>query len=72
MIYRPAGKPTRRRSIGGKVNIYFRWLKALNKPAIFIFPKLVVCPGCGLTQFKLEGQQVELLRDNVVSERITQ
>jgi hypothetical protein len=42
-------------------------VKALNKPAIFVFPKLVVCLGCGLTQFKLEGQQVELLRDNVVS-----
>ncbi len=57
--------------LDAKVNIHFRGLKALNKPAIFVFPKLVVCLGCGLTQFKLEGQQAELLRDNVVAERIT-
>jgi hypothetical protein len=53
------------------VNTRFRGLKALNKPAKFVSPKLVVCLGCVLTQFKLEGQQVELLRDNVMSERIT-
>jgi hypothetical protein len=57
--------------LDAEANIHFRGLKALNKPAIFIFSKLVVCLGCGLTQFKLEGQQVELLRENIVSERIT-
>jgi hypothetical protein len=52
-------------------NIHLAGLKGLNKPAVFVFPRLVVCLECGLTQFKLEGQQVELLREKVVSERIT-
>lgn len=52
-------------------DIHFAGLKGLNKPAVFVFPRLVVCLECGLAQFKLEGQQVELLREKVVSERIT-
>jgi hypothetical protein len=54
-----------------EVNIHFSGLKWLNKPSIFVFPKLVVCLDCGLTEFDLTGAQMELLRDQVVSERIT-
>src|SRR5690242_17462916 len=42
---------------GGEVAIHFRGLKGLDKPIVWVFPKLLVCLNCGMAEFPIpEGQ----------------
>jgi hypothetical protein len=48
---------------GAEINIHFPGRKGLDKPAVLVFPKLVVCLDCGLTQFTLLDTELRLLRE---------
>jgi len=48
---------------GAEINIHFSGWKNLDKPAVLVFPKLVVCLDCGLTQFTLPETELSLLRE---------
>ena len=43
---------------GAEVNIHLP--RELNKPAVLVFPTLVVCLACGVTEFTI--QEAELRR----------
>lgn len=47
---------------GAEINIHFPGLKNLDKPAVLVFPKLVVCLDCGFTEFNLAEAEMPLLR----------
>lgn len=49
------------REFGAEINIHFPGLKGLDKPTVWVFPKLVVCLDCGLTQFTLPETELRLL-----------
>jgi hypothetical protein len=36
------------KEFGSEINIHFPTPEGLDEPAMFVFPKLVVCFGCGL------------------------
>jgi hypothetical protein len=36
---------------GAEINIHFPGQEALDKPAVLVFPKLLVCLHCGFTEF---------------------
>ena len=38
-------------TFNGEVAIHFPGLKGLDKPIVWVFPKLLVCLNCGLTEF---------------------
>lgn len=38
---------------GAEINIHFPGRKGLDKPAVLVFPKLVVCLDCGFTHLTL-------------------
>ena len=50
---------------GGEINIHFPSRKGLDKPAVLVFPRLVVCLDCGFTQFTLPEAELPLLRQGV-------
>jgi hypothetical protein len=46
---------------GAEINIHFSGRKNLDKPAVLVFPKLLVCLDCGFTEFTLEETDLRLL-----------
>ena len=51
----------RRSSFGGEVAIHFPGMKGLNKPIVWVFPKLLVCLDCGLTEFIVPEGELRVL-----------
>jgi hypothetical protein len=45
----------------GEVVIHFPGLRNIDKPHVFVFPKLVVCLVCGLAQFVVGEEELRLL-----------
>jgi hypothetical protein len=50
-----------------EINIHFSGLKNLNKPGLLVFPKVLVCLDCGVSQFTLPEAEVGLLRGNIAA-----
>jgi hypothetical protein len=49
--------------------IHFPGLKNINKPAMFVFPKLVVCLDCGTAEFAVPEAELRLLaKDDAAAE----
>jgi hypothetical protein len=46
---------------GAEINIHFPGREALDKPAILVFPKLLVCLRCGLTEFTIKETELHRL-----------
>ena len=40
-------------NLNGEISIHFPELKGLNKPIVWVFPKLLVCLNCGFTEFAI-------------------
>jgi hypothetical protein len=49
------------------MNIHFPGVKGLDKPVVWVFPKLQVCLGCGLTLFTIPETELRLLEDGVAA-----
>jgi len=45
----------------GEVAIHFSGLTGLEKPIVWIFPKLVVCLQCGFTEFTVPERELQVL-----------
>ena len=43
---------------GAEINIHFPAQEGLDEPPLLVFPKLVVCLGCGFTNFTLEATEL--------------
>ena len=43
------------RDFNGELVIHFPGLEGLNKPIVWVFPKLRVCLSCGLGEFVIPG-----------------
>ena len=54
-------KSNRQSSFGGEVAFHFPGLKGLNKPIVWVFPKLLVCLDCGLTEFIVPESELRVL-----------
>lgn len=52
----------------GEVAIHFTGLGGLDKPIVWVFPTLVVCLSCGLTQFSVPERELRVLRDGTVAD----
>jgi len=39
------------RNFNGEIAIHFPGLEGLDKPIVWVFPKLQVCLNCGVTEF---------------------
>ena len=50
-----------KRIFNGEVAIHFSGLKGLDKPIVWVFPKLVVCLNCGFTEFAVPEAELRRL-----------
>jgi hypothetical protein len=54
-------------NFNGEIGIHFPGLDGLEKPIVWVFPKLVVCLNCGLAEFAIPETELCVLRDEVGS-----
>jgi len=48
-------------AFNGEIAIHFPGLKGLDKPIVWVFPKLAVCLECGFTQFTVPERELSVL-----------
>jgi hypothetical protein len=49
----------------GEIAIHFPGLEGLDKPIVWVFPKLLVCFNCGFTEFVIpEGELRRLVESD--------
>jgi hypothetical protein len=54
-------------TFNGEVAIHFPGLQGLDKPIVWVFPKLLVCMDCGLTEFMVPGTELCVLGNGIGS-----
>jgi len=47
----------------GEIAVHFPGLHGLNKPIVWVFPKVVVCLDCGISQFNIPERELSVLRE---------
>jgi hypothetical protein len=47
----------------GEIAIHFPGLKGLDKPIVWVFPKVVVCLDCGFTEFAIPETELRQLAE---------
>jgi hypothetical protein len=48
-------------SFNGEIAIHFRGLKNIDQPTVFVFPELLICLSCGITEFVIPEGELRLL-----------
>ena len=51
----------RQSGFNGEIAIHFRGLEGLDKPIVWVFPKVVVCLLCGFTEFTVPERELQVL-----------
>src|SRR5215468_3315797 len=46
---------------GGELGVHFVGMKNIDKPTVFLFPRLLVCLDCGFTEFVIPQAEREEL-----------
>ena len=49
------------RTFNGEIAIHFPGREGLDKPIVWVFPKLVVCLHCGFTEFTVPERELQVL-----------
>ena len=57
-------QPANRSTFNGEIAIHFPGLEGLDKPIVWVFPKLLVCMNCGFTEFVLPEAELQRLVEN--------
>jgi hypothetical protein len=57
-------------NFNGEIAIHFAGLKGLDKPIVWVFPRLSVCLVCGFTEFAIPETELRVLRDGTVSSAV--
>ena len=50
-----------------EIAFHFSGRENLSKPHVLIFPKILVCLGCGFSEFVVAGKDLRLLREGINS-----
>lgn len=53
---------TNRDTFNAEIAIHFPGLKGLNKPIVWVFPKLLVCLNCGCSEFTVPEKELIALQ----------
>lgn len=46
-----------------EINIHLPGLRNLQRPGVWVFPKLIVCFNCGYAECRIDAAQVAQLRE---------
>ena len=50
-------------NFNGEIAIHFPGLQGLDKPIVWVFPKLLVCLDCGFTEFAIPETELRQLAE---------
>ena len=50
-------------NFNGEIAIHFPGLQGLDKPMVWVFPKLLVCLDCGFTEFAIPETELRQLAE---------
>ena len=53
----------------GEIAIHFPGLQGLDKPIVWVFPKLAVCLDCGFAEFLVPESELRLLSEGTAANR---
>ena len=56
-------------TFNGEIAIHFPGLEGLDKPIVWVFPKLLVCLNCGFTEFAIPEAELRRLVESMRLER---
>lgn len=51
----------KQRIFSSEIAIHFRGLEGLDKPIVWVFPRLVVCMRCGFAEFAVPEREMQVL-----------
>ena len=51
------------RTLNGEIAIHFSGLKGLDKPIVWVYPKLLACMNCGFTEFAIPETDLRRLAE---------
>lgn len=51
------------KDFNGELAIHFPGIDGLDKPIVWVFPKLRACLGCGFVEFELPDTEIDLLKN---------
>ena len=54
-------------AFGAEINIHFPGQESLDKPAVLVFPMLLVCLRCGSAEFTISGSELRRLAKGVAA-----
>jgi hypothetical protein len=57
------------RTLNGEIAIHFPGLEGLDKPIVWVFPKVLVCLNCGFTEFAIPEAELRALKDDATQSR---
>jgi len=46
----------------GEIAVHFPGLQGLEKPIVWVFPKILVCLNCGTAKFRIPEKELQVLR----------
>jgi hypothetical protein len=49
------------RKFNSEINVHLSGLKNLDKPPVFVFPKLLICMDCGFAEFAIPETELHML-----------
>ena len=53
--------------LNSEINLHFRGLPNLGEPGIFVFPKILVCLDCGLSEFVIEKRELAQIGEKSIT-----
>ena len=56
--------------LNSEINLHFRGLPNLGEPGIFVFPKVLVCLDCGLSEFVIEKRELAQITEKSIARRV--
>lgn len=56
--------------LNSEINLHFRGLPHLGEPGIFVFPQVLVCLDCGLSEFVIETRELAQITEKSITRRV--
>ena len=53
------------RTFNGEIAIHFSGIENLDKPIVWIFPKLIICLRCGFAEFSVPESELQVLAQDI-------
>ena len=57
----------RQKKLNAEMNLHFPGIENLDKPTVWVFPEVVVCLDCGLSEFSVQKPELRRIEEESAS-----